>query len=273
MSATGDTLSIPYVSVKERVSKMRKGFSIIIATWNNLDYIRCLLYSIRKNSIYDHQVIIHVNDGSDGTLEWATNPKTGVDASYTTRNVGLPKALNIASKKAKRDWICHIDDDMYVLPYWDEQLVRFHEINELDNKAYLTSTMIEPTPGPPWTITPFKFGKHPSEIERYHDAIDSWYKDLQQTIPTLVSMNATPLVMSREMWEGIGGADEAFSPAIGFEEGLAKRCWDYGCRLYDYASHARNREEQFLRIHGMTTKEFRDNLLHRGDIWTKQKSL
>ena len=45
-------------------------FSILIPTWNNLALLQLCVRSIRENSAYDHQIIVHVNDGSDGTLEW-----------------------------------------------------------------------------------------------------------------------------------------------------------------------------------------------------------
>ena len=45
-------------------------FSIIIPTWNNLDFLKNIIESIRKNSKFQHQIIVHINDGSDGTLEW-----------------------------------------------------------------------------------------------------------------------------------------------------------------------------------------------------------
>ena len=44
--------------------------SIIIPTFNNLNYLKICLNSLNKNSIYNHEIIIHVNDGSDGTLDY-----------------------------------------------------------------------------------------------------------------------------------------------------------------------------------------------------------
>ena len=42
-------------------------FSIIIPTYNNLDYLKLCLTSIKKNSSFDHEIIIHINEGTDGT--------------------------------------------------------------------------------------------------------------------------------------------------------------------------------------------------------------
>ena len=45
-------------------------FSIIIPTFNNLEYLKLCLKSINKNSKYKHQVIPHVNVGEDGSKEY-----------------------------------------------------------------------------------------------------------------------------------------------------------------------------------------------------------
>ena len=42
--------------------------SIIIPTFNNLNYLKFFLTSVKNNSVYNHQVILHINDGLDGTL-------------------------------------------------------------------------------------------------------------------------------------------------------------------------------------------------------------
>ena len=45
-------------------------FSIIIPTFNNLEYLKLCVASLKKNSSYDHQIIVHVNIGNDGTLDY-----------------------------------------------------------------------------------------------------------------------------------------------------------------------------------------------------------
>ena len=48
-------------------------FSIIIPTFNNLEYLKLCLKSINKNSKYKHQVIPHVNVGDDGSKDYLKN--------------------------------------------------------------------------------------------------------------------------------------------------------------------------------------------------------
>ena len=50
-------------------------FSILIPSYNNLEYLKLCINSILKNSKYNHQIIIHVNEGSDGTLEYVKENK------------------------------------------------------------------------------------------------------------------------------------------------------------------------------------------------------
>ena len=50
-------------------------FSIIIPTYNNLAYLKLCLHSINKNSEHNHEILVHVNEGNDGTLKYLDNLK------------------------------------------------------------------------------------------------------------------------------------------------------------------------------------------------------
>ena len=78
-------------------------FSIIIPTWNNLPYLKICIGSILKNSAYQHQIIVHVNEGTDGTLEWVKNE--GLDYTYSEKNIGVCMACNMMRTLVKTDYI------------------------------------------------------------------------------------------------------------------------------------------------------------------------
>ena len=42
-------------------------FSVLIPTLNNLDYLKICIGSLKKNSYYNHQILVHINVDSDGT--------------------------------------------------------------------------------------------------------------------------------------------------------------------------------------------------------------
>lgn len=59
-------------------------FSILIPSWNNLAYLQLCIAAIRKNSHFSHQVIVHVNEGSDGTVDWLKT-QAGIDYTYSKK--------------------------------------------------------------------------------------------------------------------------------------------------------------------------------------------
>ena len=50
-------------------------FSIVIPTLNNINYLKLCIKSIKNNSNFNHELIIHVNQGTDGTIEFLKNEK------------------------------------------------------------------------------------------------------------------------------------------------------------------------------------------------------
>ena len=66
--------------------------SIIVPTFNNLNYLKLFLSSLKINSLYDHQIILHINDGSDGTMNFAKENK--LLFTHSENNIGLCSSLN-----------------------------------------------------------------------------------------------------------------------------------------------------------------------------------
>ena len=95
-------------------------FSIIIPTFNNLNYVKILLSSLKKNSAQDHEIIFHVNEGSDGTLDYLN--KNNLKYTFSKSNVGLCTATNLAASKSSSKYILYSHDDMYFCPGWDTVL-------------------------------------------------------------------------------------------------------------------------------------------------------
>src|ERR1043166_4482337 len=117
-------------------------FSILIPTWNNLEYLKLCIGSILKNSVFKHQLIVHINEGNDGTLEWIEQ-QNDIDYSYSEKNVGVCYALNSCRELVKTDYILYMNDDMYVCPDWDRYL--WEEIEKTKDKNwFFSATSIEP---------------------------------------------------------------------------------------------------------------------------------
>ena len=113
--------------------------SIIVPTFNNLNYLNFFLSSLKKNSLYDHQIILHINDGSDGTLDFAKEKK--ILFTYSKNNIGLCSSLNKAAQLVNSNYILYAHDDMFFCKNWDLHLE--NEIKKFpDNLFYLTGTNV-----------------------------------------------------------------------------------------------------------------------------------
>jgi len=117
--------------------------SIIIPTLNNLDYLKISLKSIIKNSFYNHEIIVHVNENTDDTIKYLE--ANNIKYTFSKNNLGLCSSVNLAAEQSTTNLILYAHDDMYFLPKWDKFLI--DRVNELsDNKFYLSSIMINGDP-------------------------------------------------------------------------------------------------------------------------------
>lgn len=239
-------------------------FSIFIPTWNNLDFLKLCVESIRKNSTFPHQIIVHINDGSDGTLNWVASQ--GLDYTYSEKNIGVCFAMNMMRTKVRTDYICFLNDDMYVLPRWDEVL--YNEIKKLpDNRFFLSATTIQPhTKGASIiladygdSISSFKEQKLLKEYTTY--AFKDW---MGATLP--------PNVVHRDLWDLVGGYSVEFSPGMYSDPDFTAKLWMCGVRymkglsasrVYHFETKSTTRirknkgNMQFLFKWGMTSATFR----------------
>ena len=251
-------------------------FSILIPTWNNLAVAQLCVESLRKNSRFEHQLIFHINDGSDGTLEWVR--QAGLDYTHSEENVGVCHALNAAAQLARTDYICFFNDDMYALPDWDVPFVQ--EIEALDHgQWFLSGTMIEPTDtGNPCVIAPQDFGRGPSDFREDDllQAFGNWEK------ADWTGATWPPNVVPRGLWERVGGYSTEFSPGMSSDPDFSMKLWREGVRYFKGLGDARvyhfqakstgkvtknDGRKQFLHRWGMTQSTFGKFYLRRGSAW------
>ncbi len=244
--------------------------SIIIPTWNNLPFVKLCVESIRKNSSYQHQVVLHINDGSDGTLEWAKTE--GIDFTSTPDNAGICIAVNMAAGIATKDYIVYMNDDMYVCPKWDTYIAEEIKNAGTDNFMF-SSTMIEPTLNNPCVIHEH-FG---TTIETFDEKgllkkcntfeMHDWYGS---TWP--------PTIVHKKYWQITGGYSIELSPGVSSDDDFAMKMWAAGCRIYKGIGKSRvyhfqskstlrikknNGRKQFLMKWGISQSTFNKYFTHR----------
>jgi len=200
-------------------------FSIIIPTWNNLQYLKSCIESIEKNSVFEHQIILHVNEGNDGTLEWVR--KNGILHTYSSENVGICIAVNTAFSLNCADYVVYMNDDMYVCPDWDKYL--WDEITKLNTNCFLfSSTMIEPNDSNNQSVIIADYGK----------TVDSFKEEeLLANLNKLTKhdwfgSSWPPVIIHKTYWKKIGGFSEEFTPGMYSDPDLSMKMWQQGCRIF-----------------------------------------
>ena len=220
-------------------------FSIIIPTWNNLKYLKLCIDSINKNSTYQHDLNIHLNEATDGSLNFVKN--LGIKYSYSEKNIGLCSAVNKASELANTDFILYSHDDMYFLPDWDVFLEE--EINKMNtNMYYLSGTTIGPlgcglngnksvNQLNQDEIKNFDFncGKNIDEFDE--DKLLTNYKNVKYYDHQ--GSHWAPHLIHKSIWNRVGGFSKEFDPGYCSDTDLNMKLWNLGVRIFKGINHFR----------------------------------
>ena len=194
-------------------------FSILIPTFNNLEYLKLCIKSLKKNSYFNNQIICHVNIGEDGTVDFLK--KNNIEYSYTAYNSGICEGINKASKLTKYDYYLYAHDDFYFCPKWD--YILFNEIKKIGhNNFYLSGTMMNQGQ------IQFDCGNTPSEfnenkfLQEYNDY--NFY-DFQGS-------TWAPSLVHKDIWNKVGGFSEEYFPGTGSDPDFNMKLWNIGIRIF-----------------------------------------
>ena len=195
--------------------------SIIVPTYNNLNYLKFFIHSIKKNSNYNHQIILHINDGSDGTRKFAK--KNDIQFSHSSKNIGLCKSLNRAAKLANTNYILYAHDDMFFCKDWDIYLKK--EIKKFKhNLYYLTGTNISKKDG----LINYNCG---STTDNFNEKKFNKFCEKDKS-KDLQGSHWAPHLVHKKIWKKIGGFSEEFNPGDGSDPDFCMKLWLQNVRIF-----------------------------------------
>ena len=195
--------------------------SIIIPTYNNLNYLKFFLLSLKKNSTFEHEIILHINNGSDGTLDYAIN--NNIKYTYSDINIGLCSSMNKAYSLTTTNYILYAHDDMFFCKNWDTFLI--NEIKKYDhNLFYLTGTNVSTRHG----LINYDCG---SDLDNF---IEKKFDDFCKSDDTLDLQGShwAPHLIHKEVWDKIGGFSEEFNPGDGSDPDFCMKLWLANVRIF-----------------------------------------
>jgi glycosyltransferase involved in cell wall biosynthesis len=249
-------------------------FSIFIPSWNNLDYLKLCINSLRRHSILRMQIIVHINEGKDGTLEWVKS-QSDLSYTYSRENIGVCYALNQCRTLATADYFLYLNDDMYVCPGWDQYLLS--EIKSLGHDLFfLSATAIEPVVSNNACVIVRDFGS--DSVSFQEDALVKEFLDLEKD--DWQGSTWPPNVVHKRIWDLVGGYSIEFSPGMYSDPDFSMKLWKAGLRLFKGIGLSRvyhfSRKSTTRIVHtrgyftfiskwGMTAKTFTKNYLRSGE--------
>jgi GT2 family glycosyltransferase len=196
-------------------------FSILIPTFNNFDYLKLCLKSIKQNSFYNHNVLIYVNEGQDETVEYLKNKNYLY--IFNSKNMGLCYAYNELAKLSKTNYIVLAQDDMYFCKNWD--IFFDNEIKKIKYEDFfLSGTMIQKDRG----IVNFDCGDNYSNFDE---------KKLNDNLLTLNNEDFQgtswmPSLIPIKTWNKVNGFSEEYFPGVGADPDFNMKLWNIGCRIF-----------------------------------------
>ena len=196
-------------------------FSIIIPTFNNLQYLKLCLKSLKKNSNYEHDIIIFVNEGNDGTLAYVKD--NNLKFLHTNINKGVCLAFNESAKIAKNKYLVLAHDDMYFCPRWDS--VFFDELKKIKvEDFFISGTMVQ-------NFKSYIYLDCGNSHNNFNE--DKLLKELPKIkFNDFKGSHWQPSLVPLTTWNRVGGFSMEFSPGLGSDPDFSMKLWKIGVRLF-----------------------------------------
>ena len=246
-------------------------FSIIIPTFNNLDYLKLCLKSLKKNSNYEHDIIIFINEGSDGTLTYVKD--NNLKFLHSNINKGVCFAFNESAKIAKNKYLVLAHDDMYFCPRWD--FVFFDELKKIKvEDFFISGTMVQ-------NFKSYIYLDCGNSHSNFNE--DKLLKELPKIkFNDFQGSHWQPSLVPLTTWNKVGGFSMEFSPGLGSDPDFSIKLWKIGvrlfkglgsCRVYHFSSISlrkrawNNGAKTFLLKWGISIKFFKKYYLRSDSVF------
>jgi len=193
-----------------------------ISTYNNLNYLKLAIKSVRQNSFYTNApFIVHAENCTDGTNEWLRENHKQFNIQYildiNELSSGIGGGMNTCAAKVTTKYICFLHSDMVVTPNWDKHLV---EYAEQFPRTWVDTFRVEPDifNSPParkaTVVVPVDiFGEyHYNFNDEQFQLFASEFSRLNLGVTMPVVQGVSGLI-EKTVWDEIGGNDPQFAPA------------------------------------------------------------
>ena len=196
--------------------------SIILLSYNTLPYTKLCIDSIRQYTALGSYEIIVVDNGSvDGSAKWLRT-QSDLRCIYNKKNEGFPKGCNQGLAIARGTELLLLNNDVVVTPRWLEQMkTALYSAEKIGAVGCVTNCC-----------------SNLQQIEVSYQSLEemqAFAAEYNQSNPQewkrSLYLVGFCFLVKREIYERIGGLDEAFSPGNYEDNDYSLRIWEAGWSL------------------------------------------
>lgn len=197
------TSAIPWKPVTTQ-NRLRQ-VSIIILTWNAMEYTKKCIRSIQDHTHYPHEIIFVDNASTDGTVEYLrkmVKEFPNYKLIENQENKGFAAGNNQGVKMASGEYIMLLNNDIIVSEGWLEGLV---ESLEKDEKIGMVGPITNSISGRQMVAhVPY------SDEEGFHEFSQKIRKLYRGRLTPRYRIAGFAVLMKKALYEKAGGLDESF---------------------------------------------------------------
>ncbi len=232
MSFQGDNAKLDIINICQEYEKIefetvnKPLVSIIIPAYNQFSYTYCCLKSIKKNSKGIDYEIILVDDCSNDETSNIEQIISGLRVIHNKNNLLFLKNCNMASELARGDYLVFLNNDTQVQPGWLRALLDLAEKKQdcgiVGSKLIFPNGALQEAGGIIWNDgTGCNYGRgNDPDMPDYNYVRETDY------------ISGASIMISKELWNQIGGFDELFAPAYYEDADLAFEVRKRGKKVY-----------------------------------------
>nr|WP_082446732.1 glycosyltransferase [Cytobacillus solani] len=227
--------------------------SIIILTYNNLEYTKQCLESIRKYTDRDtYELIIIDNNSVDDTKEWLLK-QDDIRVIINKENLGFPRGCNQGIELAKGDNILLLNNDVIVTENWLSNLV-----NSLYSDKRIGAVGPVTNSAAYYTAIPVEY----SNLNEMHNFAQRFNKSDSEKWEERLKLIGYCMLIKREMVDKIGLLDERFTPG-NFEDD------DYSVRIRQAGYKLLLCKDTFIHHYGSVS--WKENISGYGELLSENE--
>lgn len=200
----------------------RDQVSIVIPTFNGLNFTNFCLESIRRSTIHPYEIIVVDNGSSDGTVEFLRKQEN-IILIENGENRGYPTACNQGLEKSSAPYVLLLNNDVVVTEGW---LGRMFQGFFNDPEVGLIGPRSNDSAGFQWVSNPDY--RSLDELEGYAQRLK---KSAARQFRQVDFLSGFSLLIDRRVIERIGLLDERFGVGNYEDQDFCRRAQNAGFKM------------------------------------------